>query len=450
MGSDNQPDPNIAILGPLLGPKLQEFDNRKSADRAQQGAHQVQQSVHHQGTDPSYIKDLEPWDALGHQDIYLKVNSIKPEAMHRHAKSWFDIASALGGALFGLNISIQKELSDGFHGQFAGAAADAAKKFVQQATDVQEVITTVSARIHAAAYGAEAARLAVPPPNTSPAQAITAADALVLALGAEPAKPTVDKGTTDDELRQQAIEAMRNNYDPTYRPAGDGVPTFVPVDAPGGDGTNIPNSGLSTSGNGISNPGNPGGPNSEGGEHKPGDSTDKTDPDASQQTDPASASPSGQSPNQPGSQNASNPATSSLPGSDTRPSGFDSTNAAGYGGGGPGSGVGSYGTHGGSGGAQSGGPGRSIPGVSGGGNPTAASAFGARPGQPGLGGMPGMGGMGGAGKKDESEREHKTPDYLIMDREEELLGRRERTLPEAIGADAPAAQFRPDDEARQR
>ncbi|WP_146100793.1 hypothetical protein [Nocardia nova] len=446
MGSDNQPDPNTAILGPLLGPKLQEFDNRKSADRAQQGAQQVQQSVHHQGTDPSYIKDLEPWDALGHQDIYLKVNSIKPEAMHRHAKSWFDIASGLGGALFGLNISIQKELSDGFHGQFAGAAADAAKKFVQQATDVQEVITTVSARIHAAAYGAEAARLAVPPPDTSPAQPAAAADILVRALGADPAKPTVDKGTADDELRQQAIEAMRNNYDPTYRPAGEGVPTFVPVDNPGGDGPNVPNNGPVNSGNGLNTSGSPGG--TDGGETKPGDSPEQSDPNASQQTDPAGTSQSGQDPSRPGSQSGSNPAATSPTGSDIRPSGLDSTHAAGYGGSGNGSDLGSYGGRGGSSGALSGGPGRSVPGMPGNGNPAAAAALGTRPGQAGLGGMPGMGGMGGAGKKDESEREHKTPDYLIMDREEELLGRRERSLPGAIGADIPSAQFRPDDEER--
>ncbi|MFF4022084.1 hypothetical protein ACFYY5_04495 [Nocardia elegans] len=449
MGTDNQSDPGAAILTPLLGINVRAVEDRKSADQAQRGAQQVQQGIHHQSTDPSYIKDLEPWERLDHQTIYTMVNSIKSDVMHDHAKSWHNIAAALGGGLFGLNISIQKELSDGFHGQFAGAAADAAKKFVQQATDVQEVITTVGARITAAAYGAEAAKLAVPPPDTTSAPATTAADVLTLALGAAPPAPTIDKGKADAEKLQLAIDAMHNNYDPTYRPAGDGVPTFVPVDNPGGDGTNSPNSGLSNSGNGINNAGNPGGPNSGGNEHKPGDSTDKSDPDASQQTDPASASQSGLSSNQPGSQNASNPATSSLPGSDTRPSGFDSTNAAGYGGG-PGSGVGSYGTHGGSSGTQSGGPGRSIPGVPGGGNPAAASAFGARPGQPGLGGMPGMGGMGGTGKKDESEREHKTPDYLIMDREEELFGRQGPTLGGAIGADIPAAQFRPEDQERSR
>jgi hypothetical protein len=446
MGSDNQPDP-LAALSLLLPVNPQAAKNRDSAGQAQRGAQQIQQGVHHQSTDPPYIKDLEHWDKLEHADIYKMVNSIKPDMMHDHAKTWSDIAAALGGGLFGLNISIQRELSDGFHGQFAGAAADAAKKFIQQATDVQEVITAVGARIHAAAYGAEAAKLAVPSPDGGTLPAVGGPTALFQELGAAAPGPAIQSGTSKDELRQQAIDAMRNNYDPTYRPAGDGVPTFVPVDNPGGDGTNSPNSGLSNSGTGINSSSNPGGLNSEGDEHKPVDSTDKSDPDTSQQTDPASASQYGQNSSQPGSQNSSNP-TASLPGSDTRPSGFDSTHAAGYGGGGPSSGVGSYGTHGGSSGTQSGGPGRSIPGVPTGGNPTAASAFGARPGQTGLGGMPGMGGMGGAGKKDESEREHKTPDYLIMDREEELLGRRERSLPGAIGADIPSAQFRPDDEGR--
>lgn len=447
MGGDNQSDPGAAVLGPLLGPKLQEFQDRKAADRAQQGAQQVQQSVHHQSTDPSYIRDLEPWDSLEHQDIYLKVNSIKPDVMHQHAKSWFDIASALGGGLFGLNISIQKELSDGFHGQFAGAAADAAKKFVQQATDVQEVITTVSARIHAAAYGAEAAKLAVPPPGGTPAPAVGGVNALFQELNAPPPGPAISHGANKDELRQQAIDAMRNNYDPTYRPAGDGVPTFVPVDAPGGVGPSNPNNGPFNSGTGVNSSGNPTGTNSPGGETDSGGVGDKAE-DAAQQTDPAGTSQSGQDSSRTGSQSTSNPAASSSAGGDTRPSGLGSTTAAGYGGGGLGSGFGSSGTYGGAGGAQSGGPGRSIPGVAGVGNPAAAAALGARPGQPGLGGMPGMPGLGGAGKKDESEREHKTPDYLVMDREEELLGPRERTLPGAIGADIPSAQVRPDDEGR--
>lgn len=446
MGSNDQHDP-LAALGPILQVNPQAVQDRDSAGKAQRGAQQIQQGVHHQSTDPPYIKDLEHWDHLGHADIYKMVNSIKPDLMHGHAKAWLDVASALGGGLFGLNISIQKELSDGFHGQFAGAAAEAAKKFVQQATDIQEVITAVGARIHAAAYGAEAAKLAVPSPDGSSLPVVADPAALFQNLGAAAPGPAIQNGANKDELRQQAIDAMRNNYDPTYRPAGDGVPTFVPVDAPGGVGPSNPNNGPFNSGTGVNSSGNPTGTNSPGGETDSGGVGDKAE-DAAQQTDPAGTSQSGQDSSRTGSQSTSNPAASSSAGGDTRPSGLGSTTAAGYGGGGPGSGFGSSGTYGGAGGAQSGGPGRSIPGVAGVGNPAAAAALGARPGQPGLGGMPGMPGLGGAGKKDESEREHKTPDYLVMDREEELLGPRERTLPGAIGADIPSAQVRPDDEGR--
>ncbi|MCM6777973.1 hypothetical protein NDR87_31245 [Nocardia sp. CDC159] len=55
-------------------------------------------------------------------------------------------------------------------------------------------------------------------------------------------------------------------------------------------------------------------------------------------------------------------------------------------------------------------------------------------------GMPGA----GARKGEDDESERKTPDYLIMDREEELFGLRERTVPQAIGADIPAAQTQPE------
>lgn len=53
--------------------------------------------------------------------------------------------------------------------------------------------------------------------------------------------------------------------------------------------------------------------------------------------------------------------------------------------------------------------------------------------------MPGMMSPG-AGKRGEDDDEHKTPDYLIQDREEELFGPRIVSLGGVLGADAPAAQ----------
>ena len=52
--------------------------------------------------------------------------------------------------------------------------------------------------------------------------------------------------------------------------------------------------------------------------------------------------------------------------------------------------------------------------------------------------MPGMGAPGGRGEKEE-DGEHKTPDYLIIDRTEELIGDLGPATPQALGADVPAA-----------
>ncbi len=107
---------------------------------------------------------------------------------------------------------------------------------------------------------------------------------------------------------------MKNNYNPTYRPAGENVPTFVPVDSPDDGGTNNPNSGgPNSNSNGPTTPGTTTSPDDQ---QKPGDQGDKPS-DQSQQTDPAGTihCRTGQSA---GSQNPSNPA-GSLPGSDTRP-----------------------------------------------------------------------------------------------------------------------------------
>ena len=46
----------------------------------------------------------------------------------------------------------------------------------------------------------------------------------------------------------------------------------------------------------------------------------------------------------------------------------------------------------------------------------------------------------GAGKKDDTESNRKTPDYLIGDHEEELLGPRIPMVPPVIGEDAPATR----------
>ncbi|MBO0852856.1 MAG: hypothetical protein J2P18_03725 [Nocardia sp.] len=407
--------------------------------------------------DPAYIKDVENWDSLSHQDIWNHVQNMKPGIMHGHGKTWMDISAGLGGALFGLNLSIQRHISEGFHGQFANAASDSARKFVQQGTGVQEVIESVGTRIHAAGYGAEAVKGSVPPPSgaTGAASAPQPTSLAGLMLpGIPDPQSSVDGGKESQALYEEAKAAMTLNYVPTYEPAGQNVPTFVPVAAPG-DGPGAPGDGTQ-SGPGPNGPGGSAGghPNSTGGEPKPAGGSDKPGSDASR-TDPSGTSgnpQAGHGSDQPGVPAPSSPAGAAPDGS-THPSGLDSTTPAGFGGSSSGPDVGSHGGIGvpggvsGGGASQSGGvPGRSLPGTPGGTNPAAAAAALGKPGQPGFGGMPGL----GASPKKAEDKEHKSPDYLVTDREEELIGIQDRTTPQAIGADIPAAQPQPNDSGRKQ
>ncbi|GAB2718853.1 hypothetical protein [Nocardia thraciensis] len=451
MTGENQPiDPGQATLGLILGvdPALQK------SQKTQQGSQYMQGQVSHKGTDDDYIKDIEHWDGVSHQDMWTHAQAMAPDAMHTTAKEWGKISAGLGGALFGLNLSIQKALSDGMQGKTADAALTAAKKFVEQGTDVQEVIKAVGLRIDTAAYGAEAVKRSVPPPpatgsGTTPVSVGSQAAAILPLLGVETPESAMAGGKNAENLRQEAIAAMRANYDPTYGPAGRGVPTFVPVDSPGGTGPDTGGWNPGTGGNGESGPGGAGGTGS-------GTGGSGEQPTAGEQqateTDAASTTSTGDSTNSAGSQGSQSSSQGQQGTSTTPASASPSTAAAGLGGGGFGGGGGGRGGSGASGGGAGvaggtgqGGPGRSTTGVPGTGNPAAAAASAqgvGKPGIPGMGGMP-MGAGAGA-RKNEDESERKTPDYLVTDREEELLGVRDRTVPQAIGADIPAAQSHPD------
>ncbi|WP_280263837.1 hypothetical protein [Nocardia wallacei] len=453
MTGDNQPlNPQQALAGLLMGGDPAVARSVQQSQKTQHGSQYMQSQLSFTSTDDDYIPDLERWEHVPHQSIYDDAQKMNPEVMHTAGKKWGEISAGLGGALFGLNLSIQKALSDGFQGKLADAALDAAKKFVEQGTDVQEVIKSVGLRIETAAFGAEAVKRSVPPPPTAGTGAAAGSNtgdiASVLALiGAESPAAAVNGGRSEEDLYREAIRAMQTNYDPTYQPAGRGVPTFVPVDSPGGSGPVDTgwNGGNGHGGTGGSGSGAGGaGTNPEGTGGEQAGTGEQQSP-----TDAASTTSAGDSTNSGGGQ-GNQGISQGQQGTSTTAASANPSTAAGIGGGGFGGGGGGRGGFGGgaggAGGSGSGGPGRSTTGVPGAGNPAAAAASApgmGKPGTPGMGGMP-MGAGAGARKNEDSESERKTPDYLVTDREEELLGPRERTVPQAIGADIPAAQSYPD------
>ncbi|MBF6350628.1 hypothetical protein IU448_16625 [Nocardia flavorosea] len=432
-------------FGPSMGVAPESMEDRISGQQSLAGAQHVGSQVSHGGQDPAYITRMELFEGLSHEEIHSKVQDMFPGVMHSVADIYQSIANSLGGALFGSLISIQRELSEGMAGEFADAANRASRTFFDQATDVQEVLNAVGMRIHAAAYGAEVVKKSVPPPPTQGAApggtAVTtsvndpAQIAQTVVGAADPAAQAAFDAYKEDQ-RLAAVEVMNTAYKPTYQPAGEGVPTFVPVQMPGDlPGPTVSN-GSTTSGPAGTTPG-PGtqAPNGENpGQHETGEQ-------------PAETPGSADEPRTTTAGTTENPTTAQQPGTTPGSPAGDpqrttpSTTTSGS----PGVPAGTPGSPGMPGGAppQNQAPGKTVPGAPGGtpnspaGGPGTAAAAGTGR---AMSGMPGMMSPGAGARRGEGDDEHKVPDYLVHEREDELFGARPRLLDGVLGGDAPAAQ----------
>ncbi|WP_459547916.1 hypothetical protein [Nocardia sp. X0981] len=389
---------------------------------------------------------MEQFEGFSHQEIHDQVGKMKPRLMHEVADVYDSVANSLSGGLLGAHLAIQRELSDGMEGQFADAANQATRTFYEQATDVQEVIRAVGLRIEAAAFAAEVVQKSVPaPPTQAPVTTNTAVTTTVVdpaqvaqtVVGAaDPAAAAAFDRYKEDQ-RLAAVEVMNTTYKPTYQPAGDGVPTFVPVQIPG-DRTDDPGPGGPSSGGPGGAPAGSGpagetpGTETSGEDETAADTSETavTEEDSQTTTAGTNETPSTRQPNSTttgvptGDPQRTTPSTTTT-GSPSVPAGTPS--------GTPGSPSGT---------PQNQSPGRTVPGTPGApgvSTTTAAAASTAAGTSRAMSGMPGMM-SGAAGRRGEDDAEHTTPDYLVRDREEELFGPRIATLGGVLGADVPAAQ----------
>ncbi|MEC3915874.1 hypothetical protein [Nocardia sp. CDC160] len=323
-----------------------------------------------------------------------------------------------------LHAAVQGALADGMAGHIADAAEVAARRFVADATDTAEIIHSTGRRMTAAAYGAEAVRKTVPPP---------------MIHGSPNAR---------EEQRLIAVAALDANYTPIYPPAGAGIPAFFTVMTPGDGVADGEGLGRSDSGTGDSAPTAFMGGSSRIGSATPDHEADRSDPRGvetqsvgftpdsanprSSQTLPNSAStadtgrltPSAE----PDADIVTKPATvdpggdplaPTLPsgaptptGNPNRPRAFPTAPD----------------------------PGRSYPGPASPENPSQSRIPGSPiPPTPSTGMLPGMVAPGGRANRDD-ESTHRTPDWLIRDRQDELLGDPLPYVPQTIGAEILAAR----------
>lgn len=210
---------------------------RRNARRAQVGAEQEQRRVSHGEVDADYIQRLEHFPGLSHEEIYACVQAMDPGRMQEQAQGWVRIANSLAGAICGLETEAQAALQEGLEGHIAAAADVAAREFVRTALDVVGVVHSTGHRIMAAAYGAEAVRRTVPPPPV-PMQGNGSgaiAPYVAMMIGAAPSDAHGFEAEREEQYRV-ALAALEANYVPTYPPAGSGVPAFAAIRRPGDGG----------------------------------------------------------------------------------------------------------------------------------------------------------------------------------------------------------------------
>ncbi|MEV6769762.1 hypothetical protein AB0N05_14155 [Nocardia sp. NPDC051030] len=454
---------------------------RRNAQQSQQGAEREQARVSHAGTDPDYIQQLEHFPALSHEEIYTRVQAMDPAAMHATADTWVSIANSLCGAAMGLHTTVQSVLSEGMQGRIASAADSAARQFVQDVLDVADIAHCTGHRISAAAYGAEALRKSVPPPpdsdmvpadgppapgpqltgllsgtgNSSAKVPSTSTEYVRLTIGSTAPDHSAALAAYREEQFQLALAALEANYIPIYPPAGSGVPAFNPLDssaetaispapftppsphlAPSDPRSPLrgnippPDSGTPTD---QSNRTQPAAASPDGSNSSPDDSnraaaqsasgtnppssirqtpsSDTTrsadsDPTANLTAKPASSSPAG-IPN-----SFNNPRSSLSPLTPNHPGGIPTSD-----------------------------PGRSYPAPPSAGIPSTPSPFTTTTRQPSptTGMVPGMYAPG-ARTTSTTDPTHKSPAWLIRNRQQQLLGTPPPTVPQTIGAEIPSAR----------
>ncbi|MFJ2833956.1 MULTISPECIES: hypothetical protein [Nocardia] len=425
------------------------LDQQVSGRQQQSGAEQQQESLSHGGVDPKYIPEFEPFDGMSHEDIYNAVQQMQPGVMQQFGDQWVAMFTEISGAVTGLMIQTARA-SSSLHGEFASAGEAAGRKFITEATDVYTVLSAVGHRVKAAAYGAEAVKVAVPAPvNATEGSNVGTSVPATLAELSVPGSAAATEREKDDR-RQQAIAAMKMTYMPTYGPAGENVPTFVAPTQPGtGGGTDDPGTGGGGSNNGGTTGG--GGTTTDDGTttgENPGTTEETTQPGTTTDDDTTTAGTdtddSGGSDDSQGDDSSSTNPASTTPASTTPATTTPGTSPGG--GGSPGSGS--------PGGSSPGGatltPGGSVAGraPAGVGQNLAAAGLSGAAGaaSAGRGMSPGMMGAPGArgGGKDD-EQEHSAPDYLRRV-QPELFGDDVPAVPGAIGADAPATRVADQDQ----
>ncbi|MFI9511247.1 hypothetical protein [Nocardia sp. NPDC052566] len=420
MGDTDKPPALIPSWQDLLDPHNPQPAQQKASEaqgRTQRGDQRLTDLG--AGTDPDYVQTVEHFEGLTHEAIYAAVHGggdgrggMDAAGLKGLRQTWFDTYSDLVNLstfnLMGLNRIFSSGRWEGAGGDAARAASE---QFDHVANQIGQVFSSVTDRLDALAWSAEALKTAIQPPPTPVASVNPDNPAESVLPGL--ANPTFDEQADNarEQARQAAVRAVNSIYVPTFPPAGTGVPAYTTVPqipganaAPdtltGGRPGDVSTSGADNS-DGRQRPDNVGAP------ANPQATQPKTEPAATNaaSTTPANATSDNQSPGaKPAAAPPSttpagvNPSTTTTTGTPRPSPKTPSLNNSGR-------------PEGSS--PKPGGPGTSRPGVPTTNTPGAGSPILGTRSTPGAGTGP-MGPMapGAGARRKDDESEHRAPDYL--------------------------------------
>ncbi|MEV0332003.1 hypothetical protein [Nocardia sp. NPDC050717] len=377
------------------------------------------------------IAKPEAFSEWTHQQIWDALNAgadgaVDADQVNAGADGWRRLTTGLETAVTTYRSKFDAVVAEKWSGQSGNAAIEAIRTYTTEATQLSTSFQMVANGIDWMQGLLGQAKITIPEPED-----VSLAEDW---LGHVPGNGVLKMGShRANEAEASAQLFMIGTYQPGATTV-DGQTPVLPAPKngmtdPGGDG-NPDNGGNPNNGGGNPNTNNPS-TDPAGTQQDPANTNDPTNTDDTTQDDSTDDDTTDDDTD-------TTPTTtddgSTAPASTADPTGSklgDGTPGTGSpGGGSPGGGSGGGSPGGGAAGVP--GAGTSRPGTAGGG---AAQAAGVRAGTGtagarGMSGMPGMmGGAGRGGGKQEDDDEHTSPDYLIQDRESELIGTLPPTLP---------------------
>ncbi|MFC6011318.1 PPE domain-containing protein [Nocardia lasii] len=369
----------------------------------------------------------EAFSTWSHEQIWnaLNGNGTEPAVdagqINATADGWRRLTTGTETAVTNYRTNFERVLSEKWSGSSGSAAIEAVKSYTTEAAKLPATLQMVANGIDYMEGLLGQAKIAIPKPEN-----VSTFDEFI---GHIPGNGVVKAAKhRADEAEEDARLFMIG----TYQPGSVTVDSQTPV-------LPLPKDTVNNPGDAGPGGGNPGGGGNGGNGGSPGtgpaatpSTPDTTAPQATDQDDDETddlnedndtgddTTPSTDDPTDttPAATTPAGTGTPTTPGGGSP--GTGSPGSGSPGGGSPGSGV------------PAGAPGAAVPGTPGG---AAAAGSGARAGTSvgaggrGMSGMPGMMGGGRGGGKGEDDAEHAIPDYLIQDREDELIGLLPPTLP---------------------